>query len=219
VELELEPDTQVRMGPDDGERELGQVEIVRGRVRVTSERPGGRVTLRTQTVRIDSLGAGFSVSFIADDTRVEVDSGSVRLERGGRSRELHAGDHWRDPATDQKASAAASTPSAAGRDSAPSAALGPGEEKASLGEENRLFQAAMLAKRRGLGSLAVHRLDEMLAKHPRGSLSENARVERFRILARSGNRDAARSAAREYLTWHPSGFGRGEAGQLLARER
>lgn len=211
VELELEADTQLRVVLADGERAGEEVEILRGRVHISSNTSSNApVAVRTETVRVNARGARFSVSYTALNTGVEVATGSVQLERSGRSHELHAGQRWRDEAGEALPSSSAVVPAVAPE---------PREGSASLAEENRMFQSAMLAKQRGLGSLAVRRLDEMLSAHPRGPLGESARVERFRILERAGNTEGARVAAQAYLARHPSGFARAEAERLLAKQR
>lgn len=98
----------------------------------------------------------------------------------------------------------------AGAHSEPEAA--PAESvRSSLAEENRIFQAAMDAKRRGDDARVVAGLSELLAKYPGSPLAPNARVERFRALNRMGDTTAAAREARKYLAENPDGFARDEA--------
>jgi outer membrane protein assembly factor BamD (BamD/ComL family) len=69
----------------------------------------------------------------------------------------------------------------------------------------------MAAKRAGRDEVAIRHLEELLARFPDASLAPNARVERFRALARLGKRDAAAGSARQYLDRHPDGFASAEA--------
>jgi hypothetical protein len=85
-----------------------------------------------------------------------------------------------------------------------------------LGEENRLFQAAVEARNRGADSEAITRFTELLGRFPRSPLAAEARVERMRALRRAGLvREATREAAR-YLADYPDGFARDEATRLTA---
>jgi hypothetical protein len=79
-----------------------------------------------------------------------------------------------------------------------------------LREQNRLFADAMAAKRRGDTASALASLDELVAKHPDGALSESAYAERMRVLA-SRDPAAAAAAAREYVARYPAGHAHDEA--------
>jgi hypothetical protein len=57
-----------------------------------------------------------------------------------------------------------------------------------LAEQNDLFSAAMAAERQGQHDLALHQLDDLIARFPSGPLNESARAERQRILAAQGLR-------------------------------
>jgi hypothetical protein len=84
-----------------------------------------------------------------------------------------------------------------------------------LAAQNRLLEAAELAQKSGMPGLALQRLDALIARYPDADLAHNARVERFRVLARMGRQSDAAAAARAYLDRHPSGFARQEAERLL----
>jgi hypothetical protein len=215
TEVELAPDTRVRVVSDPANPTADELEVLRGQVRVLADQ--GPVRIRTKSVRIDGIGARFSVSFLSDDTRVHVDSGTVQVHRTGGSEKLRAGESWRHGSKDAE-SRAATTGDHGAEDNDTSAAPDPPSEQDSLGDQNRMFEAALLAKRRGLDSLALRQLEQLLGSYPRGALSEQARVERFRILHRTGNVEGARSAARAYLSAYPAGFARAEAESILGTE-
>jgi len=82
--------------------------------------------------------------------------------------------------------------------------------------QNDLFAAALTAKAEGKQSKALSSLGQLLQRWPHGALAENARAEKMRLLARMGRKAAAATAARDYLTYHPSGFAHAEATALLA---
>lgn len=198
AEVELASDTEVRLASGPG-RTDGALEVLRGRVAVRNVGDRGLpVRIKTESVLIDGSGARFSVSYVAAGTTVDVVSGSVRIDREQGSERVRAGESWQDRARSGDAEAEVAPPASA-----------------ALAEQNRLFRSAMLAKQRGLDSLALHRLDDLLARHPQTVLAESARVERLRILARSGAEDRARAAARAYLSAHPRGFAKQEAERVL----
>ncbi len=85
----------------------------------------------------------------------------------------------------------------------------------SLAEENAAFQRAMQAARAGQDERSLALLNEFLARYPRSPLAQNARVERFRTLARLGRSDAASREARRYMAEHPGGFASDEARDVV----
>jgi outer membrane protein assembly factor BamD (BamD/ComL family) len=92
-------------------------------------------------------------------------------------------------------------------------------EDPELATQNRLFADAMNARARGDLSGAVRLLDRLLRRYPSSVLGEDARVERFRALARLGDHRGASAAARAYLQVYPGGFARDEAHQLASGDR
>lgn len=84
-------------------------------------------------------------------------------------------------------------------------------ESATLAEENELFASAMNRKRGGRPLLAVRVLDRFLRNYPQSVLTQEVRIERFRLLREAGQRTRARTAAREYLQRYPAGYARQEA--------
>ena len=87
-----------------------------------------------------------------------------------------------------------------------------------LTEQNRAFEEALGAKRRGEAQAALGGFDRFLAKYPKSPLVESAMAERMRILA-STDESRARDAATQYLERFPSGFAAAEARAVLARSR
>jgi hypothetical protein len=83
-----------------------------------------------------------------------------------------------------------------------------------LAEQNWLFQQAMQARRAGHDARALLLLDQLLSRYPSTLLAQEARVERFRALARVGQQAEAAREARRYLAEHPGGFATGEARSL-----
>lgn len=218
AEVELAPDTRVRLPPGGLDPLDGALEVLRGRVLVRGSGDSrAQVRIRTESVLIASRDARFSVSYLVGGTQVSVDQGSVQVDPGMGVQTVRAGETWHERtqtgARASEGSASEPAPSVASSTSVnpPIAEL----ENAELAEQNRLFRSAMLAKRRGLDTLALERLDELLERHPRSVLGEGARVERLRILLRTGGRERARAAARGYLAAHPNGFAKQEAERVL----
>lgn len=87
-----------------------------------------------------------------------------------------------------------------------------------LTEQNRAFEEALGAKRRGDAQGALGGFERFLAKYPKSPLVESAMAERMRILA-STDEARARDAATQYLERFPSGFAAAEARAVLARSR
>jgi hypothetical protein len=80
-----------------------------------------------------------------------------------------------------------------------------------LGDENLLYERALRRAQGGETSAALADLESLIRRHPSSPLIQNARVEHFRILVRSGQRSLAASEARRYLSDYPDGFARAEA--------
>lgn len=94
--------------------------------------------------------------------------------------------------------------------SADSAADQP-KDQTDLPEQNRLFSSAVAARKSGDDARAVAILDQLLSRYPNGLLAPEARVERFRCLARMGKKQEAAKEARRYLLEHGDGAARDEA--------
>src|SRR5262249_6392678 len=66
------------------------------------------------------------------------------------------------------------------------------------------------------GGRALVFLTELLPRSPASPLAQNAQVERFRALARSGAAAPAAAEARRYLNAHPNGMASDEARSLAS---
>jgi hypothetical protein len=199
----------------------------------------GKVSVETRDALVEVHGTQFSVRVLERPpldpfTEVRVREGRVLVRTNDSSRFLGAGESWSSkddgpPRSDAPTAASASAPDAAPRlePDAPGPAMpgktskrsarahGPRSTPSELAAQNRLLEAAELAQKSGLPSLALQRLDTLIARYPDAELAHNARVERFRVL-RSAGRDAeAVAAAQAYLERHPGGFARQEAERLI----
>jgi ferric-dicitrate binding protein FerR (iron transport regulator) len=94
---------------------------------------------------------------------------------------------------------------------APPASRAPGSLDTTLAAENQAYQQAMRRAHGSHPAQAAAEFEAFAREHPRSPLVENARVERFRLLQRLGERDLAARAARRYLSDYPNGFARSEA--------
>jgi hypothetical protein len=139
----------------------------------------------------------------------------------------------REPTRERAKHKAVATPAAEGSPTAPEASTAPvatepapatapaqhaarPPEASTLPEENRLMQAALAAARAGEDARAIKWLNELLARYPASPLAQNAKVERFRALARTGAAEPAATEARRYLNEHPNGMASDEARNIAA---
>jgi len=211
----------------------------RGRVDLTVPKLGTGHTLSVTTPdsTVTVRGTRFSVEVVLEGahpvTNVTVTQGSVWVRQGDARLVLEAGSQWSSRAAEQPAPVAsaalgaassrasshaetapsklASTPSSVREDKAlPLAA-----ESSTLAEENDLYAAASRAAREGNDTLAIGTLNGLLSRYPNSPLAQNARVDRFRALARSGRGQEAVAQARRYLADYPNGFARDEAKALV----
>jgi outer membrane protein assembly factor BamD (BamD/ComL family) len=83
-----------------------------------------------------------------------------------------------------------------------------------LARENALFREAAEAARSGDVERASALFEDLSQKHPTSPLAQTALVRRFRLLAKAGRREEARSDARRYLDTFPNGFAVAEARAL-----
>jgi ferric-dicitrate binding protein FerR (iron transport regulator) len=195
----------------------------------------GKVSVETRDALVEVHGTRFSVQVVKEApgvefTEVKVREGRVLVRAAGESHMLGAGDSF---STRPAVSPQIVSPPPAPVTEAPAPA---GPEKtvserrgrklaqrrpatppspSELAEQNRLLEAAELAQRSGMSRLAVERLERLITRYPDSELAHNARVERFRVLERSGQHPAAVGAARAYLERHPDGFARDEAERLI----
>jgi hypothetical protein len=183
---------------------------------------GQRFLVTTADAEIEVRGTSFTVA-VSDHptcgtlTSVAVTEGTVWVRFHGTESVLVAGASWPPPctaalpvtpATTQKPASVAIAPAVT--HAAPSPSLSPAPspamETSFLGEQNRIFEDAIAAKRRGDVAGALAGFDRLTD----GPLAESAAAERMRLLA--GAHDArARAAAEQYLSRYPNGFAAGEA--------
>jgi len=187
----------------------------------------GRVSVETRDALVEVHGTRFSVRVVAEApgvefTEVSVREGRVLVRAAGQSRMLGAGDSFSTrapaPATPALAPPVPEPPPAQvtpEKKTRRAEARRPAPSPSELAEQNRLLEAAELAQRGGMPRLAVERLERLIRRYPDSELAHNARVERFRVLERSGQHAAAVGAARAYLDRHPDGFAREEAESLI----
>lgn len=121
------------------------------------------------------------------------------------------------PVTSPSASSSLHKPvtSASANVSKVQAGAAPSDSASTLAQENDLYAAASSAARSGNDVLAVSDLSSLLSRYPASPLAQNARVDRFRALARLGRKQEAVAQARRYLADYPNGFARDEAKALV----
>jgi hypothetical protein len=203
-----------------------------GTVEIRAPRLARPFAVRTPDAEVTVRGTAFTVAYGAPAdggvpvTLVAVAEGTVEARSNAESTLVGAGQTWSTgapqegtvptaspsaatsvPTTTAVTSTRSPTPTAATTTATPTAPA----PSSSLGEQNRLLQAAHEARRRGDERAAVRRLDDLLARFPGSPLAQEARVERFRALERLGEHEAAARDARRYLAEHRDGFARDEA--------
>jgi len=198
---------------------LGKVELKVSKVPQSNR----SVVVETPNAEVVVHGTMFSVTvgseYDTPVTRVRVTEGSVWILHGGKRELINVGSEWTSLARAAESAPAAVPPAPALSAPAPAApARGPSASlpaargsSGSLGEENRMFQAALDARNHGEEARAVELFGALLARYPNGRLAEEARVERMRGLRRTGNVSGAASEARRYLAEHPHGYAQDEA--------
>lgn len=193
--------------------DVGSVEL-----HVAKLAPDHRFIVATPDSEVEVRGTRFSVSVVAADpgcgagtrTRVAVTEGVVTVRHGGVDDRVAIGEQW--PRGCLRAAAA----SIAGPQPAISSPIAVAPSAGStLADQNDLFAAAAVAKRRGDTRGAVAALDRFLAAYPASPLAESAAAERMRIL-RTGGRGRSLVAAKEYLARYPNGFAHSEAEAIAA---
>lgn len=214
------------------------VRLERGRidVHVLPLPPGGSFVVLTPDASAEVHGTRFAVIVAKRDgvlsTRVEVREGHVLVRDASGQALLAPGASWTSHppknvrrVTDAKPAATVHTapagsakgvaPASSAKSVAPAGSASPASsvvaQHSTLAEQNRIYQAAMDARRRGDDHGALALLDRLLASYPGSPLEQDARVERFRALERLGEKNAAARAARRYLAEYPNGFAREEA--------
>lgn len=234
--VELGESTELRLSRPSAAEE--RISLRRGRVDVAVDKSvesKRSVVVETPDAEVVVRGTVFDVRVEpeknATSTHVHVTRGSVWvLSQGVQVALLAAGQSWSSsggvaaahqaPPSATSASPVASEPAPAVLPPAPTAgpahkASGTAARKpGTLGEENRLFAAAVEARNRGEAARAAELFGELLSSYPQSALRESAQVERLRALSRAGQAARAASEARRYLAEHADGFAREEAREL-----
>jgi hypothetical protein len=163
---------------------------------------GGRFIVATGDAEVEVKGTRFEVAVVPDAsacapfarTQVMVQEGVVVVRFAGGEVRLPAGSVW--PACPPPPPAAAHrAPNRTRPQPAPTAdraaAATPAPDPSTLAEQNDLFAAALSARRRGDVDEAIHWLDRLIARYPKGQLIDSARSERQRLIQVRG--ESARS--------------------------
>ncbi len=222
-----------RSSPAGGRHE--RVRLLAGRVALDVPKlaAGEALAVETHDSLVEVRGTRFAVSVVERApqepfTRVDVSEGRVLIRLDDGVREVAAGQSW--SSGDAALPVAPPAPAAAPPQPAPPAASPPSTpappvkasalgkntpEPSDLAAQNRLLDAAELAKQSRMPELALERFERLIERYPDSELAENARVARFRLLAEMSRLAGARAAARDYLARHPRGFARDEARRLL----
>jgi hypothetical protein len=209
------------------------VTLKSGTLNIVVRREPGERALRVLLPdgELQDIGTTFSVTVEnRHTTRVQVDEGSVLLERRGRAPSIIlAGDTWlalspvaQKPSSAQPAPAAserplaapsptptAATAVAARREPAPRTAANSTDLAASD------FRAAMLALNTGQAKTAAAAFQRFSQRYPSDPRAEDAAYLRVLALVRAGDVNAQRAAAQSYLDRYPRGFRRAEIERML----
>jgi hypothetical protein len=194
--LHLGEATRVSLGGLVGASGKNQVDLRQGSITCTVPHlnEGQRFSVATPDARVVVHGTVFSVHVDSkqesgNQTCVRVTDGVVIVQHGGSETALNAGDSWGCAATStgaEPASVAPSDSSAAeddtGVEASHTASRGAQHaERGTLGDENRLFQAALAAERLGQKEKAELDLNRLLSKYPSSPLAPEARRAQSRI--------------------------------------
>lgn len=214
-----------------------RVRLVQGRVALQVPKLGsrGKVSVETGDALVEVHGTRFTVRVVPRPplepfTEVAVQEGRVRVRGAAGELMLGAGEHWSSrvppeatgtaqsavplvapaPAVTAPAVAAPAVPERVRARAARARPVPPLAPPSDLAAQNRLLEAAELARKNGLPQLALERLDELIRRHPGSEHAQSARVTRFRLLRELGRVQEARAAAQQYLDLYPRGFARAE---------
>ena len=201
--------------------------------------PGLGFSVQTPDARVTVHGTRFSVRVTARPplgtvTFVAVSEGRVAVDSHGRTVLLGPGERWSSetetteqdeprhasvgnappPVSGPEAKPAGTPDARSARPVAevPSSSLR--SSSSTLAEENRLYARALAQGGAGDFSAALSGLATLIQNYRGSPLAQSARVDRFRLLQRSGNGSAAAQEARRYLSDYPNGFARAEARRL-----
>ncbi len=193
--LHLGSATRVSLSGLIGSEGNNQVELRQGSLTCTVPHlgEGQRFSVATPDARVVVHGTVFSVRVdskqtIGSQTCVRVTDGVVIVQHGSSETALNAGDSW---GCEPSASKAAEEPTS---DTTPEGDLSVADvnhgaprssqrsvDHGTLGEENRLFQAALAAERLGQKDRAELDLNRLLSKYPSSPLGPEARRALSRI--------------------------------------
>lgn len=214
--------------------------LSRGALRadVTKLRSGERFIVDTEDAEVEVRGTSFRVAVgerearcgIETRTSVAVLEGTVWVRSNGNETILSAGQSWpscswavASPAVKTAApDKAVAPPSITTAPAVTTSSLPPVSTKnvpapmsaSDLAEQNRLFEDALAAKRRGDANAAIAGFEQVAARFPNGPLVESALAERMRLLGKERD-PRARAAAEQYLARYPQGFARADARSIL----
>jgi hypothetical protein len=210
------------IGQVNEEIRLGQGQVF---VQVPKRPAGASFRVRTLDVEVVVHGTSFVVQVCdgcggaSGSTAVKVSEGVVAVRQGGKETLVTAGEQWPTRSPEEGKASPLRAPGERGAPSeSAAAAIAPPAKSASakaaestLAQQNRIYQGALEARRRGDHGRAIGLLDDLLSRYPKSPLAQEARVERLRCLERLGRHGAAAAEARRYLADYPDGFARDEA--------
>lgn len=222
--VQVAPATHLRLLAPSSAEERIRIALGRVDLHVSKQAEAPRsVVVETPNADVVVRGTVFSVSVEEErgqpNTRVRVTEGSVWVLSKGSRDLVSSGEEWSSLAP-RKAQVSVPAPIPAPevavqprpiKRSAPARTTREAPPKATLAEENRMFQAAIDVRNRGDDRRAIELFGGLLSRYPKGHLAEEARVERMRALRRLGESGKASAEARRYLSEHGGGFAREEA--------
>jgi TolA-binding protein len=161
---------------------------------------GQHFSVATPDARVVVHGTVFSVQVdpqqnAGQRTCVRVTDGVVIVQHGNLETALNAGDSWgcTETASDDPSGVSHAPP--AGNEEEPEAnraelhrAAPHANERGTLSDENRLFQAALAAERVGQKAKAEQTLNRLLTKYPSSPLASEARRALARVAGAAGEK-------------------------------
>jgi TolA-binding protein len=214
----------------DSQGNVERFSLERGRLsaNVAKLAAGQRFIVATPDAEIEVRGTKFSIDVLERGeecgggarSRLAVTEGVVEVRRGGGMAALvRAGQHWPVDCDGNGATALAGQPE---HEPAPARAQNAAATKSAaapaspLARANDLFAEGVALRRRGDVSGALRAYQDVMTRFPTSPLSENALVERMRLLSTVSS-VKARGEAQRYLSRYPAGFAVEEARQLAAK--
>jgi hypothetical protein len=229
--IQVQPATQVSVLSPSAVEERIRLALGRLDLKVSKQPHSPRsVVVETPDAEVVVRGTEFTVAVGSEQgttlTRVRVTEGAVWVLHHGERELLSVGEEWssngeRKRVAEPNGESAAPVPTALEPAAAPVVRSGAAAAKlpsgragappsSSLGEENRMYQAALDARNHGDDRKALELFASLIARYPDGHYGELAQVERMRALKRMGDRTAAAAEARRYLTERGHEFAREE---------